>query len=99
MEALSQHHLGQIRTKNALLVGGGSMRVFFCHALIAVRGAAEGTGLQGCQSSTRKFPFQQFSFLLKQKSLNGQVGRSHFSKILSDEFGKTGGRLRSYSRE
>lgn len=53
------------------------------------------SGLQFC---TRKFPFQQFSVLLKQKSLNAQAGRSHFSKTDSDEFGKIGGMLRSYSR-
>lgn len=54
--------------------------------------------VSGLLFGTRKFPFQQFSVLLEQKSLNAQAGRSHFSKIDSDEFGKIGGRPRNYSR-
>lgn len=66
-------------------------------SLTSVHGAAE-ILVSGLLLSTRKFPFQQFSVLLKQKSLNAQAGRSNFSKIDSDEFGKIGGRPRNYSR-
>lgn len=63
---------------------------------MAVHGAAEGTGFRAAVQH-EKIPLSTILCLLKQKSLNAQAGRSHFSKIDSDEFGKIGGRPRNDS--